>query len=129
MVNKLLTIDSINAAGSKLDSLLTELLLLCLMRGPPLWMGFLPMDGFLRGLTVANPNGCHMLPCDVEIIAVSRYAARFRVLFRIEWKQSHAGVGRRKGLAGKLLNFPVVKKMMFVRLRRDLNPLALTMAA
>ena len=51
------------------------------------------------------------------------------VLFQIEWKQSHAGVGRRKGLAGKLLNFPVVKKMMFVRLRRDLNPLALTMAA
>ncbi len=41
----------------------------------------------------------------------------------------HAGTGFWKGLAGRFDSFPVVRKMMFVRLRSDLNPLALTMAA
>gem|GEM_PF-3638056 len=41
----------------------------------------------------------------------------------------HAGTWFWKGLAGRFESFPVVRKMMFVRLRRDLNPLALTMAA
>jgi hypothetical protein len=58
---------------------------------------------------------------------VAIYAQFFTTIHK--WKSSHAGLGRRKGVAGKLVSFPVVKKMMLVRLRRDLNPLALTIAA
>jgi len=36
-------------------------------------------------------------------------------LFRIEWKGGHAGVEFRNGLAGRSVNFPVVRKMMLVR--------------
>ena len=50
-------------------------------------------------------------------------------LFRIVWKGGHAGVLFKKGLAGRSVNFPVVRKMMLVRLRSDWNPRALTMAA
>ena len=50
-------------------------------------------------------------------------------LFRIGWKGGHAGVLFKKGLAGRSVNFPVVRKMMLVRLRSDWNPRALTMAA
>ena len=44
-----------------------------------------------------------------------------------KWVQT--GTGFWKGLAGRFASFPTVRKMMFVRLRNDLNPLALTMAA
>jgi len=54
---------------------------------------------------------------------------RKKALFRIVWKGGHAGVLFKKGLAGRSVNFPVVRKMMLVRLRSDWNPRALTMAA
>ena len=54
---------------------------------------------------------------------------KYLALFRIVWKGGHAGVLFKKGLAGRSVNFPVVRKMMLVRLRSDWNPRALTMAA
>ena len=44
-------------------------------------------------------------------------------------KTVHTVTGFWKGLAGRFESLPVVRKMMLVRLRSDLNPLALTMAA
>ena len=67
----------------------------------------------------------HLRPEERATVMPSKKSA----LFRIVWKSCHAGVLFKKGLAGRSVNFPVVKKMMLVRLRSDWNPRALTMAA
>jgi len=45
------------------------------------------------------------------------------------WKGIYPVTAGAKGLAGRFSSLPVVRKMMWVRLRKDLKPLALTMAA
>ena len=51
-----------------------------------------------------------------------------RALFRLEWKLIYAAWCK-NGLVGRSASLPVFKKMMLMRLRMDLKPRPLTIAA